>query len=357
VVLAIRRKNSKGIVRTFDFDYALPDERIARVPTTRGQARLLVLDASGEERHRRIADLPALLRRGDLVVVNDTRVLAARLHASRTPGGGRVELLLIEGEATEWRALARPARKLTAGAVLRVGGEIDVVVLGRDRDGACRLRFPIPALEVLERHGEVPLPPYLKREATPEDREWYQTVYASSPGAVAAPTAGLHLTHRLLEALDTAGVERAAITLHVGPGTFKPVKVERIEDHRLEAERYRVPDATCLAVERARTRGGRVVAIGTTVVRCLEAAALSSVGRPVAGHGSTDLFIRPGFRFQVVDALVTNFHLPRSTLLMLVAAFAGSERVLAAYREAIGLGYRFYSYGDAMVAERRCDAS
>jgi S-adenosylmethionine:tRNA ribosyltransferase-isomerase len=343
-------------VRTLDFDYALPEERIARTPAARGRARLLVLEAVGEARHRSVSDLPALLHPGDLVVVNDTRVLPARLETVRVPSGGRVELLLLDGDrGTRCRALARPAKKLDPGATLRVGDAVDVVVEAREEGGVCRLRFPVPVAEVLARFGEVPLPPYLKRAAVPEDREWYQTVYAAAPGAVAAPTAGLHLTHAMLDALAAAGIERAAITLHVGPGTFKPVKVERVEDHRLDAERYEVPEATCRAIERTRARGGNVVAVGTTVVRGLEAAALAGGGKLVAGGGATDLFIRPGFTFQVVDRLLTNFHLPRSTLLMLVAAFAGTERVLAAYREAIERGYRFYSYGDAMVAKRRCD--
>jgi S-adenosylmethionine:tRNA ribosyltransferase-isomerase len=233
------------------------------------------------------------------------------------------------------------------------------------------LRFAIPVREVLERFGAVPLPPYLKRAPLPEDLDWYQTVYAAVPGAVAAPTAGLHLTQEMLAALETSGVEIARLTLHVGPGTFKPVKVERVEDHRLDAERYVLPESTARAIDRAWARGGRVVAVGTTVVRCLEAAALAATPEEGAlaqgsarrgeqalrsGPGSTDLFIQPGFEFQVVDVLLTNFHLPRSTLLMLVAAFAGRERVLAAYREAIARGYRFYSYGDAMVAARRCGA-
>jgi S-adenosylmethionine:tRNA ribosyltransferase-isomerase len=375
LVSAIGRKNiARDLsMRAQDFDYPLPDDRIARIPVDRGSARLLVLDAEGTERHRAVSDLPALLRPGDLLVVNDTRVLPARLEAVRSPGGARIELLLLDGDdPLRVRALARPAKKLTAGTLLRVGDAVDVVVEGRGRDGVCELRFSAPVSSVLERYGEVPLPPYLKRAPLPEDRDWYQTVYASEPGAVAAPTAGLHLTRELLGELESGGVEVAALTLHVGPGTFKPVKVERVEDHHLDAERYVLPQPTARAIERARERGGRVVAVGTTVVRCLEAAALAASARAVraeagdstiyanpvvhAGAGSTDLFIRPGFAFRVVDVLLTNFHLPRSTLLMLVAAFAGKERVLAAYREAIDRGYRFYSYGDAMVAARRCDA-
>jgi S-adenosylmethionine:tRNA ribosyltransferase-isomerase len=365
-------------MRTQDFDYDLPDDRIARVPVARGTARLLVLDAEGEKRHRTVEDLPSLLRPGDLLVVNDTRVLPARLEAVRQPGGARIELLVLDGDdGHRSRALARPAKKLAYGTLLRVGDAVEVAVEERGEDGVCMLRFSSPVREVLERYGAVPLPPYLKRAPLPEDRDWYQTVYAAEPGAVAAPTAGLHLTPQMLAGLEAGGVEVARLTLHVGPGTFKPVKVERVSDHHLDGERYLLPESTARAIEDARERGGRVVAVGTTVVRCLEAAALAATARsagdvhgdPVrdhpasdehaivrAGAGSTDLFIRPGFAFRVVDVLLTNFHLPRSTLLMLVAAFAGRERVLAAYHEAIALGYRFYSYGDAMVAAHRCDA-
>ncbi|HUG37408.1 MAG TPA: tRNA preQ1(34) S-adenosylmethionine ribosyltransferase-isomerase QueA [Candidatus Limnocylindrales bacterium] len=338
-------------MRTLDFDYELPAGRIARAPAERGSARLLVLDAPPGERHRRVSDLPSRLRRGDLVVVNDTRVLPARLHAVRVPSGGRVELLLLGGdEPTRWRALARPAKKLAPGAELCIGREVGARVEASGGGGIRVLRFSAPVIEVLERFGEVPLPPYLGRPATAQDREWYQTVYARVPGAVAAPTAGLHLTPGMLAGLASAGIELAPITLHVGPGTFKPVTAERVEDHRLDPERYVLAEETCRAIERTRARGGRLVAIGTTVVRCLEAAARSQGGSPAPGAADTDLFIRPGFDFQVVDLLFTNFHLPRSTLLMLVAAFSGTERVLAAYREAIEQGYRFYSYGDAMLA-------
>ena len=345
-------------MRTVEFDYDLPDQRIARVPADRGTARLLVLDAAGDERHRSVAELPSLLEPGDLLVVNDTRVLRARLHAERVPGGGRVELLLLDAvEPTRWRALARPARRLAPGTELVIAAGVTAVVEERCDGGVRVLRFSEPVHDLLERRGEVPLPPYLKRGATPDDREWYQTVYARVPGAVAAPTAGLHLTREILEAVAAAGVERAAITLHVGPGTFKPVTAERVDDHHLDAERYVLSEETRSAIARTRARGGRVVAVGTTVVRCLEtAAAAASDGLPTAGAGVTALFIRPGFRFRVVDALLSNFHLPRSTLLMLVAAFSGTERVLAAYREAIEREYRFYSYGDAMLALRRSDA-
>jgi S-adenosylmethionine:tRNA ribosyltransferase-isomerase len=340
-------------VRTDDFDYELPADRVARVPVERGSARLLALDAPPERRHGSVCELPSRLRRGDLLVVNDTRVVPARLEG-RLPSGGRVELLLLDGaDPIRRRALARPAKKLRTGVELRLAGDATARVEARGDGGLCELRFSAPVDGLLARHGEVPLPPYLGRPATADDREWYQTVYARAPGAVAAPTAGLHLTRELLAELAAAGIERADLTLHVGPGTFKPVTAERVEDHRLDAERYILTAETCRAVERARARGGRVVAVGTTVTRCLEAAALrGGGGSPVAGSGETDLYIVPGYRFQVVDVLLTNFHLPRSTLLMLVAAFAGTARVLAAYREAIERGYRFYSYGDAMLAER-----
>jgi len=393
---------------TRDFDYPLPESAIAQHPAPRGTSRLLVLDRQGEERHRRISDLPALLRPGDLLMVNDTRVLPARLYgrvvrgaaeaaaggtapataaatAPATPAGTprELELLLVErlGEV-EWEALARPGRRARPGAVIEIGERAGIgdegsragggggggssgtsgaggagsgvfaEVVALAGDGRRRVRFSEPIEPHLERLGHVPLPPYIHRPDQPADRERYQTVYARRPGAIAAPTAGLHFSDDLLAALAGAGVDRAALTLHVGIGTFKPVTAPLVSDHRMDRERYEIPEDTAAAVARARAGGRRVVAVGTTVVRALEgAAAASENGEVPAGPGATDLFITPGFRFQVVDALLTNFHLPRSTLLMLVSAFAGRERVLAAYQEALGLGYRFFSYGDAMLAE------
>lgn len=335
-----------------ELDYELPESAIAQRPAPRGSSRLLVLDASGDDRHRHVGDLPRLLRPGDLLVVNDTRVLPARLFARR-PSGGQVEILLLEAVGpVEWRALLRPGRRLTGGATLLLDG-LEATVVDRDDAGRFHLRFSEPVEPHLDRLGHLPLPPYIRRSDDAADRERYQTVFAHRPGAVAAPTAGLHFDEPLLEALRDAGIDRAPVTLHVGIGTFRPITVERSEDHRMDAERWEVPAATADAIRRTRERGGRVVAIGTTVVRTLEtAAAESSDGRVTAGAGRTELFITPGHRFRAVDVLLTNFHLPRSTLLMLVSAFAGRERVLAAYREAVASGYRFYSYGDAMLAER-----
>jgi S-adenosylmethionine:tRNA ribosyltransferase-isomerase len=340
-------------VRLTDYDYPLPEGSIAQHPLPRGESRLLALDREGRERHRRVRDLPALLHPGDLLVVNDTRVIPARLFARRAGGGRRVELLLVErASACEWEALAGPGKRARPGTVLELAPGLTAEVIGTAPTGRRRLRFSEPIEPHLERLGHVPLPPYIRRPDEPADRERYQTVYARRPGAVAAPTAGLHLSEELLAALAAAGIERAAVTLHVGPGTFKPVTAERVAEHRMESERYEIDAAAAAAIRAARARGGRVVAVGTTVVRALESAAARSA-EPAPGCGATDLFITPGFRFRAVDVLLTNFHLPRSTLLLLVAAFAGRERVLAAYAEAVAAGYRFYSYGDAMLAERR----
>jgi S-adenosylmethionine:tRNA ribosyltransferase-isomerase len=347
-----------------DFDFELPDAAIAQHAAPRGESRLLVLDAAGAERHRRVRDLPELLRPGDLLVVNDTRVLPARLFGRRVPSGGRIELLLAErhGEK-EWDALLKPGRRATPGTRIELSEELSAEVVARGEDGRFRLCFSGPVEPHLERLGHVPLPPYIHRapghpdEAS--DRERYQTVYAREPGAIAAPTAGLHFDDALLAALAARGIERVAVTLHVGLGTFKPVTTELVHEHRMDAERYLISDATAAALRRARAEGRRVVAVGTTVVRTLESAVAHPAGAGAvedevpAGAGSSSLFIYPGFRFRVVDALLTNFHLPQSTLLMLVCAFAGRERVLAAYREAVEEGYRFYSYGDAMLATRQ----
>ncbi len=338
---------------TSDFDFDLPPASIAQEPAPRGESRLLVLDRTGPERHARVRDLPRLLRPGDLLVLNDTRVIPARLYG-RSAGGGKMEILLIEpvGER-EWDALVKPGRRARPGARFEIGEELTAEVIDKREDGRYRLRFSEPVEPHLERLGHIPLPPYIHRPEAPEDRERYQTVYASRPGAVAAPTAGLHFTGELLREIEGAGIEIAQVTLHVGIGTFKPVSAERIEEHRMERERYEIGEETAGAIRHAREAGRRIVAVGTTVVRTLEGAALAGDGEVRAGSGSTDLFITPGFRFQVVDALLTNFHLPRSTLLMLVSAFAGRERVLAAYEEAAREGYRFYSYGDAMLLQRR----
>lgn len=346
-----------------DYDFDLPDALIARAPLERRDAsRLLVLDrASGHVAHRSFRDWPGLLRQGDLVVLNDTRVIPARLLGRKQGSGGRVELLLVRPDADidtasalagatdalSWVCLGQASKGLRAGTVVELeGGSATVVqALG---EGELRVRFESAGslAALLERAGRVPLPPYVAREATAEDRTRYQTVYARADGSVAAPTAGLHLTAETFAELERRGVERRFVTLDVGPGTFLPVRGDDESTHRMHAERYHVPDDTAEAVNRARVEGRRIVAVGTTVIRTLESAA--GQGRVRPGPGSSRLFIRPPHAFQAVDALLTNFHLPRSTLLMLVSAFAGREAVLAAYREAVAERYRFFSYGDAM---------
>jgi len=343
-----------------DFDFELPDAAIAQEPAPRGTSRLMVLDAEGPQRHRRVADLPSLLAPGDLLVVNDTRVIPARLFGRR-PGGGAVELLLVErrGER-EWDCLVKPGKRARPGMRLAFDGGLEAVVLspeapgspGPGGDGRRRVEFSAPVEPFLEAIGHVPLPPYIKRPDRAADRVSYQTLFAARPGAIAAPTAGLHFSPELVAGLAGAGIALATVTLHVGIGTFKPVTAELVHEHAMEEERYEVPEAAAAAIAAARARGGRVVAVGTTVVRTLESTAAAHGGEVVPGAGRTSLFITPGFAFRAVDLLLTNFHLPRSTLLLLVAAFAGRERVLAAYREAIAAGYRFYSYGDAMLARR-----
>jgi S-adenosylmethionine:tRNA ribosyltransferase-isomerase len=340
-------------MRLEDFDFDLPAELIAQSPTQRrGESRLLTLDAvSGACTDRRFADLPDLLRARDLLVFNDTRVLRARLFAVK-PTGGKVELLVERVlDARHALALIRASHAPRPGSVLTVGEQVPLRVLGREAD-LYRLEFPGHAtvMEVLEHYGELPLPPYIARPADGTDAVRYQTVYAREPGAVAAPTAGLHFDEPMLDRLRGKGVDLAFLTLHVGAGTFQPVRAARVEEHRMHRERYWIPQETADALARAREQGGRVVAVGTTSLRALEAAAWG--GRVAPGGGETDLFITPGFRFQVVDCMITNFHLPRSTLLMLVAAFAGLSNVLAAYRHAVEQRYRFFSYGDAMFITR-----
>lgn len=350
-------------MRVDDFDFELPASAIAQEAAPRGTSRLLRLDERGPARHANIRDLPDILRRGDLLVLNDTKVIPARLFARRLPAGrvategteagGRVELLLVEKLGPRrWHCLAKPGRKARVGTRLLLGPELEAVVVAKEEDGRHTLDFSVEIEPHLEALGHVPLPPYIDRADRAEDRARYQTVWAREPGAIAAPTAGLHFSAELLQRLEDRGVERAFVTLHVGIGTFKPVTAELVHEHRMERERFEIPPTTAAAIARARSEGRRIVAVGTTVVRTLESAALAP-GGIAAGAETTAIFITPGFRFQVVDLLLTNFHLPRSTLLMLVSAFAGRERVLAAYGDAIAQGYRFYSYGDAMLAERR----
>jgi S-adenosylmethionine:tRNA ribosyltransferase-isomerase len=339
-------------LRLADYDFALPPEQIAQEPLAeRDASRLLVLErSSGVRTHRSVRELPALLRAGDLLVVNATQVEPARLRGRKTSGGAAEALLLGPGaKPGEWRALLR-ARSPRVGTKLRFArGErtLEAEVAALEADGSALLSFPPGARP--HDLGEAPLPPYIRRpERRPEDDARYQTVYARVPGAVAAPTAGLHLTRALLDALARAGVAYAELVLHVGLGTFRPLGDAELAAGRLHAERFELPAAAAEAVAAARRRGGRVVAVGTTTARALETCACEGGGvEPRAGE--TDLFLRPSHRFRVVDALLTNFHLPRSSLLLLVAAFAGREAVLDAYAEAVAQGYRFYSYGDAML--------
>jgi S-adenosylmethionine:tRNA ribosyltransferase-isomerase len=340
-------------MRRSDFSYTLPDGLIARFPPTqRGDSRLLHFDgASGALRDRRFADLPELLRAGDLLVLNDTRVVPARLHGSKE-SGGRVEILLerVSGPRSAL-VLVRASKPARAGSRIALDGGGEARVLGREGEFV-ELAFDVEPLELFERQGEIPLPPYLDRPAETLDRDRYQTVYARDPGAVAAPTAGLHFDEAMLACCRSAGVAIAQLTLHVGAGTFQPLRVEEVSQHVMHAERVAVGEEVCAEVAAAHARGGRVVAVGTTVVRALETAAASTDDaglQPFAGESR--LFIVPGYRFRIVDALLTNFHLPESTLLMLVSAFAGREATLAAYRHAVAERYRFFSYGDAMFVE------
>ena len=340
-----------------EFDFSLPPELIAQEPAAeRGAARLLHLRRdAGVSVHTSIRSLPDLLHEGDLIVVNNTRVFPARLLGRRVPTGGAVECLLI-GRVGEdrWEALMHPGQKLRPGAEVIFEGAraLHGVVLERRFFGRRVLRLWTEGGdvdEVVDAIGHVPLPPYIKREDRPEDRERYQTVFATERGSIAAPTAGLHFSSDLVAALERRGIERVEITLHVGYGTFQPVRVEHVEDHRLEPEAYEIDEAAAARINRAIDEHRRVVAVGTTTTRTLEAVARQHDGRIAAGGGITDLFIFPGFQFRVVQCLLTNFHLPRSTLLMLVCAFGGYERVMAAYAEAVAERYRFYSYGDAML--------
>ncbi len=338
-------------MRIEDLDYALPAELIAQEPASeRSSARLLVVRrGQADVEHRRVVDLPALLRPHDLLVLNDTRVIPARVHGRR-PTGGRLEVLFVRpsGDGGEWDAIVRGSPRVGERVHFDDDAGTWTANLG---DGAWRLRLDGAGdvLGWLERHGEVPLPPYIERAGGPSasDVERYQTTFARVPGAVAAPTAGLHFTPALLDALEQAGVDSAMVTLHVGPGTFLPIRGGDLSAYTMASEPYDVPLATVGRIDAARAAGGRVVAIGTTVVRTLESAARS--GRLVPGHGDADLFIRPGHDFRVVDAMITNFHLPRTPLLALVAALLGWERLRGAYDEAVRSRYRLYSFGDAML--------
>jgi S-adenosylmethionine:tRNA ribosyltransferase-isomerase len=342
-----------------DFDFHLPPELIAQHPSIdRTGSRLMVIDrASGGITHAHTTDLPSRLSSGDLVVANDTQVFPARLIGRRLPGGGAVECLLLRrvGPGT-WEALVHPGQRLRPGSRMvfeRGGVGLAAEIVGRGSYGRRTVRFDVAddasfdrAIDVL---GDVPLPPYIKRALADEDRDRYQTIFARIRGSVAAPTAGLHFTPSLLEGLKRQGIEYTTLTLHVGYGTFQPVRTDIVEQHRLDPEPWAIGEAAAAAVNQALDERRRVIAVGTTTTRTLEAVAAGNRGRVVAGTGETELFIFPGFTFQVVSGLLTNFHLPRSSLLMLVAAFAGRELVLEAYRTAVEERYRFYSYGDAML--------
>ncbi len=347
-------------MKTSDFDYDLPPELIAQHPLQeRSQARMMIVDrATGVWRHGRVADLSEVLRAPDLLVVNDTRVIPARLEGRKEATGGRVELLMLEERRPGlWEAMYGGARRPKPGSVLILAeGRLRVRVAEWVSGGRLLLEWPLnqSVLDFLEARGSTPLPPYIRRgkgkqaRVEAEDRARYQTVYAREPGAVAAPTAGLHFTRELLSSLEGRGIGCVAITLHVGPGTFKPVKADDIEQHIMESERYVVPEATARAIRETRAAGGRIVAVGSTVVRALETA-VDENGMVRAETGRSALFIRPPFRFRAVDAMLTNFHLPRSTLLMMISAMAGHELVRRCYAEAIRERYRFYSFGDCML--------
>ena len=337
-------------MRVADFGFDLPPERIAQFPpATRGASRLLHVDPAGCCHDRQFADLPGLLTPNDLLVLNDTRVIKARLFGQKD-SGGKVELL-VERVTDAFEALAfiraSHAPKPGSRIVLADGTALDVLAR---QDDLTRLRFPRAVLDVLDALGRLPLPPYIEHDPTADDDTRYQTVYANEPGAVAAPTAGLHFDDAMLARLATQGTRTARVTLHGGAGTFQPVRVDDIAEHRMHSERYTIPQATVDAIAATRARGGRVVAVGTTSLRALESAART--GPLQAGSDETDIFITPGYAFRVVDALITNFHLPKSTLLMLVSAFTSLDTIRAVYAHAIQNRYRFFSYGDATFLER-----
>ncbi len=344
------------------YRYALPEHLIAKSPADPADtARLLVLRANGALEDHVFAELPRLLERGDVLAVNETRVIRARLRGRSVPGGGASEILLLkpldrprfDAAARRWQALVRPGRRLRAGARVEFGdaGGCEVVAVAPDGIREVLFDASVSLTELLEHHGELPLPPYVG----PGDdvrAERYQTLFARVPGSVAAPTASLHFTPRVIESLETRGVEIVKLELDVGYGTFKPIGSERIDDHAMHAERFAIPAATALAIDRAKREGRRIIAAGTTTLRALESA-VDANGSLCAGEGETALFVTPGFRFRIVDALLTNFHLPGSTLLVLAAAFAGYDRIMDAYRRAIESEYRFFSFGDAMLIERK----
>lgn len=346
-----------------EFDFELPDELIAQEPPPeRGGSRLLVLSrATGDIGHAMFKDLSQFLRLGDVLVLNDTRVFPARLLGHRVPSGGAVECLLVRqlllesGRLQVWEALVHPGQKLKPGAQVRFESRGIVIhgeILERRFFGRRTIRLRSEEMDLdtaVARIGHIPLPPYIRRDDRESDHERYQTVYARERGSIAAPTAGLHFTGALLKDLTDSGIEQVRVTLHVGYGTFKPVRAERVEDHVVDPERFTVSDEAAAALTRARREGRRIIAVGTTTTRALESLEVTGDGRVQPQTGEATLFIRPGHEFRLVRGLITNFHLPRSSLLMLVAAFAGRDRVMHAYRAAVAERYRFYSYGDAML--------
>ncbi|TDY01719.1 tRNA preQ1(34) S-adenosylmethionine ribosyltransferase-isomerase QueA [Thiohalophilus thiocyanatoxydans] len=343
-------------MRCQDFHFDLPEELIAQVPAAqRRDSRLLCLGVTGEIADRQFVDLPELLQAGDLLVMNDTRVIPARLFGHKA-SGGQIEVLVERLlDDTDLLAHVRASKSPKAGTTLHLSDSVSATVLGREGE-LFRLRLTDrddperTLLAILDELGHMPLPPYIRRADEQADRERYQTVFARRPGAVAAPTAGLHFDEALLAQLARQGIETAWVTLHVGAGTFQPVRVENIREHHMHAEWVEVNETVCQQVEQTRQRGGRVIAVGTTSVRCLESAVRDGQLQPFTGD--TDIFIYPGYEFQIVDGLITNFHLPESTLLMLVCAFAGYDNVMRAYRHAVEQRYRFFSYGDAMYLTR-----
>jgi len=357
-------------MQTSDFDYALPRELIAQEPpAVRGTSRMMVLHRSdGRIEHRHVTDLPDYLTADDLLVLNDTRVFPARVQGQWTETHGGLELLLLEPmpvpegaadkarETVCWACITGSGRPIRPGQkALFAEGQLEAEILERRDSGSWGVLFRSerPLMELLDRYGLTPVPPYIHRSGDERqarlDRERYQTIYAREVGAVAAPTAGLHFSEALFAALDAKGVRRSFVTLHVGPGTFKPVKADAVEEHHMDAERYRVSEATAQALAACRARGGRIVAVGSTSVRTLETVASQNGGRVVAASGASSIFIYPPYRFLSVDAMLTNFHLPKSTLIMMVSALAGRELILSAYREAVRERYRFFSYGDCML--------
>ena len=340
-------------MRLSEFDFPFDESLIADYPVSpRDHARLLVVPRKGEPafQHARVNDLPNLLRSDDVVVLNDTKVIPARLHGTKRSTGGKIEALLVRPlKETSWEVLLKG--HVDVGQVLEFQEEATAEVLERSQERTVlRIDTHGSIKDLLEKIGEVPLPPYIKRPADERDKEAYQTVFAQSEGAVAAPTAGLHFTQRLFAALEQKGIQLVTVTLHVGPGTFRPVTVDRIEDHHMAAEWFDISEEAAQRLNAAKAEGRRIVAVGTTSVRTLESA-INEAGKIRPGPGETRLFITPGFRFAMVDALLTNFHLPRTTLLMLVSAFGGLDQLRAAYAEAINARYRFYSYGDAMLIQ------